>query len=522
MQDIANRQKFISSLLTSDLQLPTLGKIGAVSNAVQMMLRDIEKQLAAYIASDNEIERQRLHDDMIDFISNMNANPMLSLDFRMKTLRAFRNELELLDEELTVAILDAYKVSINLILHNNNKSDESRLTLGGLCCEAISLGMHVQRWLVMRYCEPGFRMNRQIHELMRLGIMSLDNMNNPIARRYIMNIQHGIAWYELMRTIDFFRLTSDGQQTLYDALEPFVRKMKAMYLAKGETIPKHMGAKYLISVVGDNHGKPEYRTKTPHDDNKDYIVLEMTDLIAALKRQLGEAQRYMEGVRTGSLSPELMQGNTPRTIKLQKMICSTILDGFRRTPHSHQREAVEGQVVWVINDFHRALRLLNPLESLKTNFGDPNESVAHTSSWHVRDISEVGIGLEIREKLNSISEASTLIRLVWTDATSPNPLWAQVRWVRQHKHDGSTHMGLKFLPHPLKHIWIKVDNEKKREPALASLIGNNEYLLWAPTNQVMKTGKQIIMYINNKKYQYQILLSSRKGKNFSVYRVKCI
>ncbi|MDX8393858.1 MAG: hypothetical protein R8K21_04650 [Mariprofundales bacterium] len=520
MQDIARRQKFISSLLTSDIQLPNLGKIGAVSNAVQMMLRDIEKQLAAYLASDNEIERQHLHDDMIDFLSKMNANPMLSLDFRIKTLRAFRNELELLDEELIVAILDSYKISINVLLNNNDKSDESRLTLGSLCCEAISLGMHVQRWLVMRYCEPGFRMNRQIHELMRLGIMSLDNMNNPIARRYIMNIQHGIAWYELMRTIDFFRLTSDGQQTLYDALEPFVRKMKAMYLAKGETIPQHMGAKYLVSIVGDNHGKPEYRTKTPHDYNKDYIVLEMTNLIAALKRQLGEAQRYLDGVRTGSLSPELMQGNTPQTIKLQKMICSTILDGFRRIPHSHQREAVEGQEVWVINDLYRALRLLNPLESLKTNVDDPNESVEHTSAWHVRDISEAGVGLETNEKPKKIAEASTLVRVVWTDVTSPNPLWAQVRWVRQQKHDGSTHMGLKFLPHPLKQIWIKVNNDKKREPALASLIASHEYVLWAPTNKDMKTGVKIIMYVNNKKYKYKILLSSRKGKNFSVYRVK--
>ncbi|MDX8411788.1 MAG: hypothetical protein R8K46_07975, partial [Mariprofundaceae bacterium] len=215
-----------SSLLASDVDIPEIGQFSALTDAILLLFQDIDTRLTKYLTSFDEAEKEELHRDMKRFLGRLNANHLLPLKFRLRVLQSFGREAEFLDADLTYAILNAYKVAILLILDEAHEKPAYHLPLAKLCGDAITLAVRVTRLQLRLYREPSVQVTRHVHELTRLGLGALGKLEDgPMASKFRDNINHNLVWYELLSMANFFALTLEGQDIVYDSLEPYISKV---------------------------------------------------------------------------------------------------------------------------------------------------------------------------------------------------------------------------------------------------------------------------------------------------------
>ncbi|MDX8394649.1 MAG: hypothetical protein R8K21_08740 [Mariprofundales bacterium] len=507
--------------LTNDMNINDIGKLEELTDAIVMLFQNIDKQLNSYLVSCDETQKKELHKKMSRFLARLNTNRMLPLSFRLKSLRAFSKEARFLDADLTAAILNSYKVGIEIVRAEAKGRENYLLELGNLCGESISLASLVARLQLEAYNEPHTQITRQVHELFRIGIAALGKFsaNNQRARNYREKINHSITWYELMREADFFQLTREGQRLIYDSLEPYIKQVMPMYCPREHESPSLEDHAYLIAYVGGKQEKPRFVRQLRQRHEKDRIILDITQLLPILQSHLKEAEAYMHGGGERKVGKRKLR--TEDEVNMLYQVTRHMLRCLHITPHKHPRQQANGEVIRIISNVEMGLRMPHKGHFAISNPTNKKDERG-ISVWNMRDISPAGTGLETAVKSDAVPEVTALVRLVWGNKEGSYPFWAQVRWRRHLLKGQKIRLGLQFLPRNVQIWWTQDVGTRNNHPVLGiPMKRKNHVVVWS-TDTRLKVGSSLILNIKGKLYACKVIAVPQRGCNFHACQAKVV
>ncbi|MDQ6962097.1 MAG: hypothetical protein Q9M28_06150 [Mariprofundaceae bacterium] len=501
-----------SSALNSD-DIPEVGAIEALTDAVVVLFQNIDKQLARYLQTYDEAEKADLHKSMQRFLGRINSNPLIPLSFRLKVLHTFSKEISFLDVQLTQSILNAYKVAILLVRDAAENRTEFLLVLARLCGEAITLAMRVTRLNFENYLEPGIQITRQVHELTRLGLAAIGSAQGGEAkgRKLRMVIHEGLAWYEIMRISNFYGLTPEGQNIVYTSLKPYIKHITSEYCQGQEKVhsqPKHV---YLVSAVGGRQNRPQWMTELEVTANTDRVILDITSLLPVLKRQLNDVEEHLKNHKR-----QQEEIRTEKELYMTHTVTKHLMTSLHKVKRKHERESVKKGNVTLVGSFNIGLQL--PQDSTRIPILPASHKGENTiaSNWQAFNISPSGVALQTDEILN-MPNVTSLVRLVWTnDKGEAKPQWGEVRWRRHLAFGNRRHLGIRFLPRNLS-IWrIQVvggDSDKQHMVLGMPLKKENRLVVWSNNTQ-LGIGSVLLIEISRQLYTCKVMGIVQRGDNF--------
>ncbi|MDX8393795.1 MAG: hypothetical protein R8K21_04330 [Mariprofundales bacterium] len=526
--------------LSFDSNIPDIGKIEALTDAIILLFQDLEIELNNYLTTYDIAEKAELHYTISRFLSRLNANRLIPLSFRLQSLRTFSKEIRFLDLDLTTAILNAYRVAVQIVMSESGRRDEEYrdnylLELANLCGEAIALGVQVARLQLEQYWEPGAQLTWQIHELTRVGLAAITQANySNRALQYQHKICNNIVWFELMREADFFQLTHDGQTLLYESLSPYLEKVQPIYCQKNTMPEVHAGHSYLVSYVGGRYEKPRMKQILEPKHERDRLLLDITQLLPILEEQFQEAKSYMDMGKKSSIpiahttddTDDDKKSTQHKKLKTEDEVYSLynvsrhLLRCLQIIPHREKRKRINGQQLIMIDNLDYSLTLPH---KPAVKLGTKAEIKKYISEWVIRDISAIGIGVDANQSPKHLPQVTNLVRLVWQDKDSTRPLWAQIRWRRHRLNGKRVHMGMKFLPKNIEY-WTTHSMRAGQAglPILAMRSDHEKHAIIWTSNTNVQTNSGTVLNIDNKLFACKILNIIQRGSNFRACEIRIV
>lgn len=506
------------STLREDLaDIPEMGNLSALSDAILLLFKNIDERLNRYLTSVNTAEKDELVKEMKQFLDRINSNHLIPLHFRLKVLHSFGREAAFLNAELTSAILKSYQVGILLLLEEAQENEHYLLALGQLCGEAIQLAMHVSRLHLAQYRELGFRITNQVHALARNGLGSLMKCPASIKReKHLKSVRQGMAWFELMRAADFFSLRLSEQETIYNYIESCINKIDVVYVPKRQPIRHIEDHTYLVSYVEEKkQSRPERVDELQETHNQDRIVLDISILLPVLKGRFIEVQEHLEDV-------EKQRRDLRTEDELQSTLTATrrMLVSMHKIPRKSERVKDQREFT-IVGNLDAALKMPNkPSFMVMPVMGDDEQLNEQASYWISFDRSPMGMGAESSDSVQ-LPDVTSLVRLVWASSEKEAlPWWGRVIW-RRHLAVGlgRVQVGIQFLPGKPSVITLQSPG-RDSHPALAvQLKEQGQLMTWMPRRK-LGIGENILIEINGKTFVSKVLKPAQHGNNYASYIVK--
>lgn len=499
-----------SSALNEFSDVPEIGKLEALTDVIKMMFQDIESRIEKYLVSMDEAEKDQLHKEMKRFLSRINANNMIPLQFRLKVLHSFGKEASFLDGSLTSSILDSYKVAILLLLEAAEDKQNYLLALSKMCGQAIQLAMRVSRLQLAEYHEPRVQVTKQVHAFARIGLGALDKVDRgPKRSMNEESIRYGLIWYELMRASDFFRLGKGGQELVYDSIEPYISQVSVEYCPKNQSAMMPSDHIFLVSYVDEKPKKPEWTDHLRVLHPSDRVILDITELLPMLKKQLSDVVEHMKNIekQKSQLRTEIEIHNTHK-VTMHLLSCMHVLP---RKNNRHER----AEALTLLSNFKMALKKPNkPSFRVLPMMGDSDEDDDLASQWTSTDVSKDGVGIETDEMIH-MPEVSSLVRIVWNNNAIKWPFWGILIW-RRHSATrvGHTNAGIQFL-HGVPNIGAMQSAGKgaKWQVLYSKLHKAGQLMVWSPETNITQ-GMGVLMEINEQMFECKIVKILQRGSNY--------
>jgi len=501
-----------SSALSTD-DIPEVGALEALTDAIVVLFQNIDKQLTRYLVTFDQEEKADLHKSMQRFLGRINSNPLIPLSFRLKVLQTFSKEISFLDAQLTQAILNAYKVAILLVRDAAEDRTEYLLVLARLCGESITLAMRVTRLNFENYVEPSIQITRQVHELTRLGLAALEAAQGGEARgrKFRMIIHDGLAWYEIMRISNFYGLTPQGQNIVYTSLKPYIKHITSEYCPRSETVSSQAKHVYLVSSVGGRQNRPQWMTALAATANTDRVILDITSLLPVLKRQLNDVEEHLKNRKK-----QREHIRTEKELHMTHTVTKHLMTALHKVKRKHSREVISKGSVTLVGNFHVGIKLPNDSTRI------PILPVSHkgeetlASNWRAFNISPGGIALQTDEVAN-MPDVSALVRMVWTnDKNNDKPQWGEVRWRRHLAVGKRRHLGVRFLPRNLATWRVQVvggEGDKQHMVLGMPLKKDGRLVVWSNNTQ-LSVGSIMLIEISRQLYTCKVMGVVQRGENF--------
>jgi len=494
--------------------VPEMGQLSALTDAILLLFQNIDARLTKYLTSNDASEKEELHKEIKQFLGRINSNHLIPLHFRLRVLASFSREASFLNADLTSAILNAYQVGILLLLEEAKEKEESNLALGLMCSQAIQLAMRVARLQLSQYFELGHQITAQVHTLARIGFAALMKCpESPKRQTHYENVRNALAWFELMRLSDFFRLTRSEQETVYKHIESCINKIAVLYVPKKMAVTSTPGHTYLVSNVGDRFSRPERVPDLDPVHKNDRVVLDISVLLPLLRDQLDEVTAHLEDSE-----------RQRRDLRIEDEIYATLmatrhmLNSMEKLPRKFRRDRITEDFT-LVGNLESALKLINrPHVKLLPTGIDGKESDL-SSSWSTFDMSSVGIGAETTDAQN-LPQISSLVRLVWSRKDAEYPFWATLVW-RRHLAVGigRTRAGLQFLPGKPAVVQVHTPGRDKA-PALAARMSDaRELLLWV-FGRFFFSGQTVLLDIGDKTYTCLVVKKVQQGNNYTSFQIR--
>ncbi|MDX8394974.1 MAG: hypothetical protein R8K22_01010 [Mariprofundaceae bacterium] len=499
--------------------IPQMGNISALTDAILLIFKNIDERLNRYLTSVVASEKEDLRKEMVKFFERINSNHLIPLHFRLKVLRSFAREVNLLNAEMTSAILKGYQVGILLLLEEANEREKYLLALGNMCGEAIELAMHVSKLHLEQYHELGFRITNQAHVLTRNGLVSLVKCPQSSKRdKYLKSICHGIVWFELMRVSDFFSLRNSEQQTVYNYIESCIDKIDVVYVPKMKPIEHIKGHVYLVSYVeAKQQSRPERLDLLEKTHKNDRIVLDISVLLPIFKKNLEQVQEHLTNI-----DKQRQDLRTEDELYTTQIATKRMLMCMHQIPRKFERQKKE-QEFTIIGNFKAALKMPNKASfAVMPVMGDDADFDQKTSFWSSYERSSVGMGAESSDTIQ-LPDVSSLVRVVWNKPGEEElPFWARVIW-RRHLSIGISRVqvGLQFLPMNSFSISIQSPGHESQAALAIMLKEKGQLMVWMQRRK-LDVGQNILLEIKGKTYIYEALKPFRGGCNYSIYQMRIL
>jgi len=500
-----------ASALNEFADVPEIGSFEALTDVIKMMFQSIDSRIERYLLSMDDEEKEELQKEMKRFLSRINANSLIPLQFRLKVLHTFGKEASFLDGGLTSSILDSYKVAILLLLEASEDKESYLLALARMCGQAIHLAMRVSRLHLAEYREPRIQVTKQVHAFARIGLGALNKVkDSPKTRMNTESIKYGLIWYELMRAADFFRLARGGQELVYDSIEPYISNVSVEYCPKNQAALAPEDHIFLISYVDDRPTKPEWTDHLKVLHVSDRILLDITKLLPVLKTQLSDVIEHMKNIekQKSQLRTEIEIHNTHK-VTLHLLSCMHILP---RKQMRHERD----EALTLLSNFKLALGKPNkPSFRVLPILSDDDDKNDLASQWTSMNVSRDGIGIETDESMY-MPQVSSLVRIVWANSAIKWPFWGVLVW-RRHSASrlGHTTAGIQFLHgNPAIANMQSAGKGAALWPVLFSRLHKaGQIMIWSSETHITQ-GMVVLLDVSGKVFECKIVKVLQRGSNY--------
>ncbi len=425
--------------LETDLRLRTqrleLGKTELLTDAITLPFVDLEKQLNKHRTNRPSEAMRELRYSVKTYLSRLNANPLLPLQFRLKVLSRFEHELDLFDAQTTAAILNSYKIAVEMLQEAARTKPEYYQELMDVVATALELAVQLLRHDLEAYQSPAIITIRQVFSLSRLGLGVMPAL--PVSSEDVcFRLQKAVSVYELSRALNFFQKSVSEQKIISSLLEDHAKDLHP-YLCLHHSHPPSMPGKvFLVSKLSRPDEKPRMSSTLPETFSTDAIVIPMDAFLASLFKNVKKAKQLLDN---SNMQKEDM--HTEDALRITMTGSCSILDALSikkrasRYEYRKTRAYLEWDLERIFVESERALSM-DGYEFAPFEWSSQD-------AWWVTDISKTGVGLG-RTSSQQLSDCvGSMVGLKWPKHKG-EPELGFIRWFREPK-TGEQLLGIEFL-----------------------------------------------------------------------------
>jgi len=444
--DEANRlMETVSFELDTDLRLHPqkleLGKAELLTDALTLPFTNIEKRLNQYIAGSSSDEKILLQKSIKSYLAKLNANPMIPLNYRLKVLGRFEQELELFDAEMTAAVLNSHKIGVDLVRKAAKNEPSYYRILVDMVSNALELAVKMLRIGLEKYQSPAVLTTRQAFDLMRLGLSVIPALSTKDVSEK-QRLFQAVSNHEMMRMLDFYSKTPHEQQVTWQELQHHTNILEPYFLRKTDKLEKISGETFIITCCSRPNDPAKVTSSLPDKMNSDLIIMVADQFIDRLITALDRVETVLK-------NPALQRNDLHTEEALNGTIIggNAILNTLRSRDRNADRKTYAGTRLVIEWDAAKALKEANTAQVLdEYEFAPSDHSIPDT--WSIVNISRSGVGLERLDDNTPTTVVSSLIGMSWIPHNN-EPLLGIISWLKEVKL-GEQRMGIHFFEQGFK------------------------------------------------------------------------
>jgi hypothetical protein len=425
--------------LETDLRLhthyPELGKAELLTDAITLPFIDLEKRLDQHRTRRSATEAEKLRHGIKAYLSRLNANPLLPLQFRLKVLQRLEHELDLFDSHTTAAVLNAYKIAVEMLQKAARTKPEYYLDLLNVVATAIELAVKLLRHDLESYQPPAIITIRQTFSLARLGLGVLPALPEGLGDASS-RLQRAVSLHELVRALNFFRRPVTEQRKIWSLLEEHANVLRPSLCPRRKPLPSLSGKAFLVSRLSHPNEAPKMTSRLPEIFSSDSIVIPMDAFLRRLTHGVRKAKHLLD-------NPELQKTDMHTDEKLQLIIMGShaILDDLSIKKRARRYRYRETRVYLEWNLQREFAEMRNAMSPSSYAFAPFEWSVE--DAWWITDISKTGVGLERTSSRKMENIIGAMVALRWPQHKG-EPKLGFIRWFKEPK-VGEQRLGIEFL-----------------------------------------------------------------------------
>ena len=505
-----------------------LGKAELLTDAVRLPFTDIESRLNQYAIGASSEQGEQLRKSMKHYLGRLNSNPLIPLQFRMKVLNRFEQDLGLFDGEMTAAVLNSHKIAVEMVQKAARSNKAYYADLVEMLSNSIELALKLLLIAQEKYQAPAIIATRQFFELARLGLSVASAMEQQ-QQVGLKRLHKAICEFELLRKLDFYGKTGEQQQLTWKELHYHLDSLQAHLCRRGSPHPSFNGSRFLVTNLNRPNDTAMVLSELPE-------LLEYDCILIPIDMLVSRVSTAVEHIQTILSSQERRQELFTEEAMLTTLVGGkAILKALKTTSRESQRsDFSEGQFLleW---DAARALNRLG--EAIRSNGHIAASSQLRQTAWQIHDISDQGACIVKTEQRCTHDHVGKLIGLTLcpkqsdTHIDSPKiEAFGQslfklgfVRWAKEIK-TGEQRLGIEFLQGRLQLVnglmLAGGDNmELKRSwPVLITAAGMGNHTALFPDPRVYRN-MTFGLLKDEQQVHYRIKQVLHKGVNYSLCNI---
>ena len=479
-----------------------LGKAELLTDAITLPFTDIESRLNRYAINSSPDEQKQLRSSMKSYLGRLNSNPLIPLNFRLKVLQRFEQEINLFDAEMTAAVLNAHKIAIELVQKEARNNPRYYAPLVEMIANAVELALKILQLTLAQYRATPVIATRQFFELARLGLdvaESLDETLASNAERLVL----AIAQHELLRAIDLYSKTPEQQQLVLRELAFHLPALQAKLCHKQKAVSRLDGP-FLLTNMSRPNDPPALMQQLQGSLPFDAIVLPVSELI----KRLTTAVEHVQSLQANR-DRQKSELHTEDAMQTTLIGGGAILQALNNRTERVEREAKPTNRLQLQWDCAKAF-----IESGRGR--QESGEVDASKAWSIINLGSSGACIESLHECGEADIVGSMLGLQWPPA-SERPVLGFVRWMKLGR--GGQQLGIEFFKQPVKLLHASIEsgseemNNKRSWPVLIQP-GKGSLTVWFPEHRIYRN---MVFAINSKdeKLYFKVLEVSEQGPNYS-------
>ncbi|GAV20382.1 hypothetical protein MMIC_P1347 [Mariprofundus micogutta] len=504
--------------LDSDLRLHAqrlqLGRAELLTDALTLPFNDIESRLAQFALNTSTQQAEQLRKGMKHYLGRLNSNPLIPLQFRLKVLNRFEQELDLFDADMTAAVLNSHKIAVEMVQKAARDKNSYYPILVDMLSSAMELALKLLLISLEKYQAASIIATRQFFELAKLALAVSSTLNNQFPEKNA-RLNSVICKFELLRLLDFYSKTGNEQKQTWKELQHHIGSLQAGLYRSGEADIPLNGDRFLVTNLNRPNNSAMVLAEVPAPLQYDCIIIPIDKLISRLSMAvehirsiLGNPEHQKELYTEEAMTTTLIGG---------KAILAA-LAGQKRSGKRSDMPDTQALIEW---DCSKALSSF----ASGIDHSQPGSMLNHSSpsQWLVINHNAQGACLERLSYKAMTGYVGSLIGFhCLTDDEKPR--LGFVRWAKEIK-TGEQRLGIAFLQGRMQLLQGMIsggseDMDLKRSwPVLITAVNENKLTGLFPDNRIYRN-MTFALIKDNKRFHYRINRIIEKGPNYS--RCECV
>ncbi|MFQ5345714.1 MAG: hypothetical protein ACE5DZ_07120 [Mariprofundus sp.] len=486
-------------------------------------LSDIESKLDHYVLKKTEVDAKDLALSMKSFLKKLNSHQNISLDFRLKVLNRFEQELDLFNAEITGAMFKAHQIAIVLVQQKARKKPACLPDLIDMIANAIELAVRLLLIDLKQYRVPQMIVTRHVFELARLGLEAASGAGDTIQLQ-ITRLHQMLCNHELLRKLNFFGQPLSHQKKIWQELQHHTRGLKPHLFHHGDS-PDDPGCRCLMLI---NLYKPNQPGRIidhmPKYIEHDCIIIPLDSFVSSLNRRI----RDNETILKDDQKQQEMALHTDKGLE-DILFCDKAILAMFKTGNRPLRYTQSSLRIQLCLDPRTAIDRTSSDNNFLTGVHHKPENADTSNAWNIVDINRYGVRLERMSSDSLASFPNSMAGLNWFDQGRGRhqkkqfrPGLGFIRWAREYK-AGEQCIGIEFLDHSYqlaKAALAQGQREIDNIPALPVLIKQDEssHSIIFPETSIYN-GIRFMVLQNNRRTYLKVKKILVAGQNYTLCKI---